>query len=185
MNHRWGSRMLACFAMLLLLGALSVRAQDAAFATHTPTVEYVLLPRDAVDSYTDLTPLREELLAAADDATGEAGAPTVIYVEAPAEPDAIDSDDVIKIGLFVVLALALWFLRQNNVTAATLIPSPLVQEMVRSAATAGVEAARAAAASTPNTLDDELVRELALRVAAFFNPPPATTPDVFPDNPNG
>ena len=104
-----------------------------------------------------------------------ADSPQIIYVEVPADPDGLTLEQILMIGLFCLLALSLWVMRQNNVTAAMLLPLPLVQEVVRSAVTTGLEAARIYAVATPNQIDDALVRFVDSRVHAFFNPPPGAS----------
>lgn len=179
-------------ALIVLLGVLLSAAPAAAqdeFVTNTP--DLVLLPREAVGTFTDLTPLRDALLNATDAAPDTTH--IVYYTPAPDDPDGLTDDQLFKIGLLILVAVALWFLQRNNVTAAQLIPIPVVLEMVKSAAQAGVEAGRAVAAATPNKIDDALVDFVDKRVAAFFlgagTPPPAAplppAPPGEPLDPHG
>lgn len=81
------------------------------------------------------------------------------------------NETLIIIGVLFILAALLYVIERSNRKLADLVPSAVVQELIRTAVNTALDAAGATVAATPTLADDELLKLIREEVAKLLSPP--------------
>ncbi len=82
------------------------------------------------------------------------------------EVSAMETIDIVFIGILFVVGVLVWALVRSNLIAANLIPSDLVKEIVRTAVSTVLDAVDARAKVTETKADDEMAALVRREVTA-------------------
>lgn len=84
----------------------------------------------------------------------------------------LTTESIAFIGVLFVVAVLVWAMVRNNIVIANLIPAPLVQDIIKTAVNAALDAAQKQAEKTETKADDELVALIRQEIVKLFPPPP-------------
>jgi hypothetical protein len=90
----------------------------------------------------------------------------------------LNTELIAFIGILFIALVTLWALVRSNVVIASLVPVPLVQDLIKTAVNTALDAAESRAALTETTVDDELIALIRAEVTKVMGQAQAAAKDV-------